>query len=571
MAATLVLVEQACSNTQDHPARAPLHQAQVSNSTQHPAASPGASSTAPSQSYDLQGAVPLLALTSLRPVMEALDEGEAEEALRLAQQTFVQAKPEGKQAKRWSYLLARLAEGAGDLNAAKERYRAVGAEPWALSNYAQFAAARIELRMGNARGALDQAQHIVAPPPLSGLVDRLAADAASQIGAADIALVRYGACLNATPLPDGWQQIALSYARLLIESEEKNKGKEGSSAAGGSLGGALYWLKKLSREASADLNVLGELSQRATQLLPESERLSALQLSTDERLAQIEALLAQRRLQEAENAAQDLYAAQATTPFSTAACEARFLRAKALSGLSQWGKAVELLSDALKHCTDDNLKARAGFLAGKCAFSDKRYAATVALMGGVEANPAKGTLGDDARLYTALAYKELQDDAHFADSLTRMLDDYPDGDMTREGAFRLALAKLSNRDYRAAIALLTRAGGLPDADPDSEQAGRENYFLARAQLEAGDKEAGLTGLGTLIESRPMSYYMLHAFSRLAAIDASRARDAMEKGIHRATEAPFTFEHRDVRPDSAGDDPALERGLELLQVGDLDSA
>jgi soluble lytic murein transglycosylase len=204
-----------------------------------------------------------------------------------------------------------------------------------------------------------------------------------------------------------------------------------------------------------------------------------------------------------------------------------------------------------------------GYLAGKWAFSDKRYAAAIRFFGDVEANPAKDTLGDDARLYAALAHDELSDRAQFVTLLSRIADDYPDGDMSRDGVFRLALSQMEHRDFASAIPLLERAQSLPAV---AAQAGRESYFLARARLATGDEAGGLAGLETLIEQQPLAYYTLHAWSRLSAIDAARATAALARGRTRAEITPFLFE-RSAELTS----PGFERALELLQAGDVDAA
>jgi soluble lytic murein transglycosylase len=65
---------------------------------------------------------------------------------------------------------------------------------------------------------------------------------------------------------------------------------------------------------------------------------------------------------------------------------------------------------------------------------------------------------------------------------------------------------------------------------------------------------------------PLSYYMLHAFSRLSAVDGGRADAAWREGVRRAEEEPFAIDHQ---PDF--ERPGFLRATELLQVGDADAA
>ncbi|HEX2880269.1 MAG TPA: lytic transglycosylase domain-containing protein, partial [Polyangiaceae bacterium] len=219
-----------------------------------------------------------------------------------------------------------------------------------------------------------------------------------------------------------------------------------------------------------------------------------------------------------------------------------------------------------KHCSDGALRAKVAYLAGKWAFSDKRYPAAIRFFADVEANPARDTLGDDARLYAALAHDELSDRAQFVTLLSRIADDYPDGDMSREGLFRLALSQMEKRDFASAISLLRRADTLPPAPGHGEQLGREQYFLARALLATGDKTGGVAGFEALVEQQPLAYYMLHAWSRLVEMDAARAQAALERGRARAENTPFLFERS-----AELSTPGFERALELLQAGDVVAA
>jgi soluble lytic murein transglycosylase len=521
---------------------------------------PSPSTTEPS--YDLQQAVPLLARPELKPALEALEADDAAAALRIVRQAHQQLQPNAREAKRWRYLLAHLAEQAGDLAAAKAGYEAVATDPWALSGYARLGAARVGVAGGDVRGAVAQLQQINATGPLASAVNALFVQAALQLNDPDLAIAKAAAFLTPPP-PPLWQDVALTYGRLSVERAEA-KSLAGAQVA--PLNDAVAWLKRLRRDAVTNLEQVNDLLSRAARLLPQSEQATASGFSVEDRLAQVDALLAQRRFDEAEAAAQLITSELGAQSFSGQACEARAARAKALAGLRQWGKAVDLSGDLLKHCSDGTLRAKAAYLAGKWAFSDKRYPAAIRFFADVEANPARDTLGDDARLYAALAHDELSDRAQFVTLLSRIADDYPDGDMSREGLFRLALSQMETRDFASAIPLLRRADALPPASGHGEQLGREQYYLARALFATGDKSGSTAGFEALVEQQPLAYYMLHAWSRLTEIDPDRAKAALERGRARAENTPFLFE-RSAELSS----PGFERALELLQVGDVDAA
>lgn len=523
---------------------------------------PAPVASAREQNYDLQQAVPLLGRPELKPALEALETGDAATALRVAQQAQLAVQPGPREQKRWRYLLAHLAEQAGDLATARAGYEAVATDPWALSGYARLGVARVAVAAGDVRGAIAQLQQISAAGPLAAAVNALLVQAALQINDNELAIARAAAFLT-TPPPPAWQDVAWTYGRLSVERAEAKKAVSAEIAP---LNEPVLWLKRLRREAASNLEQVNDLLQRAARLLPAAEQAAVQGFSVEDRLAQVDALLTQRRYEEADTAAQQISSEPGMQNFSQADCDARALRAKALAGLKQWGKAVDLSGDLLKHCSEGSFRARVAYLAGKWAFSDKRYPAAIRFFADVEANPARDTLGDDARLYTALAHDELSDRAQFVALLSRIGDDYPDGDMSREGLFRVALSQMEKRDFASAIPLLQRADRLPTAPGHGEQLGREQYFLARARLATGDKPGGLAGLETLIEQQPLAYYMLHAWSRLSALDLERAAAAVARGRARAENTPFLFERS-----AELSTPGFERALELLQVGDLDAA
>jgi soluble lytic murein transglycosylase len=164
---------------------------------------------------------------------------------------------------------------------------------------------------------------------------------------------------------------------------------------------------------------------------------------------------------------------------------------------------------------------------------------------------------------------ELGDEARFTDLLGSITDDYPDGDVALDGLFDLTIRRIEKGDWSQAANLLERA--LPkarreDLARDHELAGRERYFHARALLETGQKEQGLVEYESLIAERPLSYYMLHALSRLHAEDSARASEAVSRAIAATEQAPFSFPHR-----AEFDSESFQRAVALARHGELDWA
>ncbi len=176
-------------------------------------------------------------------------------------------------------------------------------------------------------------------------------------------------------------------------------------------------------------------------------------------------------------------------------------------------------------------------------------------------------LADDARLKAALSYYELGVEARFTELLSSMPERYPEGDMVLDGVFRLALRRIEKGDWQGAASVLDRSFvliGDRDSARGTEHSGRERYFRARAWMQTGEKERGLAELEAIVRELPMSYYMLHAWSRLSSIDPERAQKAKREAIAKAESQPFAIEHQ-PEFDSAG----FRRAMELLSLGDFE--
>ena len=105
-----------------------------------------------------------------------------------------------------------------------------------------------------------------------------------------------------------------------------------------------------------------------------------------------------------------------------------------------------------------------------------------------------------------------------------------------------------------------------DSERGQEHSGRERYFLARAWQEMKHHERALDEYEAMVLELPLSYYMLHAYSRLKLADPKRASDALGRAKQLSETQPFEFENR-----SEFSTPEFVRGMELLRVGDIDLA
>jgi soluble lytic murein transglycosylase len=523
----------------------------------------GSAPLAPSspEPLSLDGFQPLMTEARYEAARLQQEGGHFAAAAALVAQSLEKEPPHPGEVDRHRYLLARLWERAGRWADARDAFVAVSALSL-LAPYAELGAARMELTLGFADRALTHLGKAGESLPKAAGRRRLLADAAFKSGARDIALREYRQ-LFAEAQGDR-ERVAAALALLTALA-----GDAKTPHPLGELEEALRLTRLLVALGEDDPALLGQaraLEQRWLSLTPEAERHALSQAAPSERLERLRRLVETRRFE----AAQALLAT--LPPFDPAAsepeaCEAEVLRAKvavASKRSSDAEKSYSLVARA--HCAED-VRARALYAAGKAAASGGRHPSAVKLFAELERTFPQQSVADDARLYGALSSLEMGDEARFTDALSTMPDDYPDGDMLAEGCFRLALRRMEKRDFQSAERPLSRAvERLPEGEAGrgGDFAGRERYFLARVQVETGEKERGLAGYEKLIGELPLGYYVRAAYTALAAVAPERAARAVTQSAERsANEKPS------IRRPPAVLSTGFKRALELAAVGELD--
>lgn len=367
-----------------------------------------------------------------------------------------------------------------------------------------------------------------------------------------------------------WARALLQQARTRQEAKDSNRAdasesrpeKEGPSLA------------RRARQqlflALFGLPARHPLTEEAEPLLAEAVALGAAASqveSLDHQLAHLRGLIDAREHEEANVALASIQLPK-EAQFSTEGCQLAYLEGKLRQSEREWGKAADALAAHVARCTEDpDLHSWLLFNAGKYSAADGRNHAAVRYYAELEELYPKSTLADDARLRAAKCYEEMGSEAKFVQMLSSMPEDYPQGDMTREGVMLLALREMQAHRWSIAAGVLERASAVirdRDSERGHEYAGTERYFWARCLMELGEEDRALEEYEALVTEVPLSYYMLHAYSRLLEADRERAATALEQGLERARETPFTFPHRAVYSI-----PSFLRGMELLRVSDTE--
>lgn len=525
----------------------------------------------PQAEFDLLAQVPLLTDDKLVDVRRLVEAGDADAALKSYEALLSKELSKVADKPRYQFFLGKLREDAkryADGNLAFER---ASKSQWPLQRDSIYRAARTALRSGNAQKAL---RTLAARPlggPLRAQVLMLRAEAQIVLGLRQAATRTLKELLGQTPPAANWPrasqilastllELALAQEQTAVRSQRLVASLEAARAVSLTFAGT-----RVGRRAAT-------VEQNALAKMTEEDFARHSPLTRAQHLTRIRGLASSRRNAETLAAVSELLETRATAtpqPYDAIACEARLLRNKAWSNQRKWGQAADAFSGILKHCKGADLRARALYLAGKYAMRDRRYGLASRHFRQLEQEASTHRLADDARLKRAQCARELGDEATFTELLSSMAAAYPAGDMVLDGVFQLALRRIERRDWAGAAAVLenVREQALrADVVRDHEYAGRENYFLARAWIETGERERGLREFERLIAERPFSFYMQNAYARLREVDPQRARRVMARAIEATEEQPFRFVvPKDQRT------PTFLRIVELLGQSELSLA
>ena len=516
--------------------------------------------------FSLSDFRPLLTIPELSAVAAALEAGTPGVAARELGSWLQKSPPSPTERFRYDFLLARLHEQAGEFSPALVAYAKVSQGGSSLVGYARVGEARALLALGRAKEVAARTGLVSDSEPVARSKWPVLAEAARLLGDRGASVQAYEHVVQALPPGSERAESELRLATALLDAP---------AAAEADRSARILQALTLSRRVQNEPNVqrvtlqnAQALETRALGLLPEPLRTQHQSRDLAEQLERVRALFDARHFKEAEQAAQQSLAALAEPERgSSLGCELQFLTGKALSATRAYGKAGDSYESLLGQCKDPELRARAQFMAGKAAASDGQHMLAVKRFAALEQDAPKNSLADDARLYGALSYLELGVEARFTELLRAMPDDYPEGDMVPEGAFRLALRRLDKQDYQGAARVLERVltNKFSVTARAADFAGRERYFHARALAASGDTELALAEYEALVRDLPLSYYMLSAYSALHAANAERARSALSSAIAAVPSGPVVVTNR-VEFSGAG----FSRALELFGVGDLEN-
>jgi soluble lytic murein transglycosylase len=462
------------------------------------------------------------------------------------------------------YLLGILLENSGATNEAGRAFEVAAKVEWSLRRDAALRLARLALNQKNCARAETIASSLLGTtneePRVVELLARIDVCSGRWLKAAE--RLRW---LVASSSKDRRKGLQLLLARAILE-----QARAGLTAVEPAAEEAAELVREAIQAAAPNSSVIDE-AQRILGDLLSLPRDSAHDIEPSrERITLLEALVEARRWAEAKSLSKELLAQIAPSERETLPyCRVAFAAGRIALGTSNAQAAEESFHWVGQHCESEDLAARALFLWAGQLLAMSQHAEAIMAYAELERRFPAHRLADDARLKQALLHRAMGAQGRFVALLSSMHEAYPSGDMLPEALFQLALKYMGERNWAEALSVLERTSDIHKTldRVRSVDLDRNQYFRARALVETGKRDAGVGQLRELILRRPLSYYMLLAYSALRRIQPELAAET----LHVASESPkleLLDPDAQTRP---GEREILERITTLLGVGDVSNA
>jgi soluble lytic murein transglycosylase len=477
------------------------------------------------------------------------------------------------EAPRWYYQLGRLYALAGDASNAARAFDRAADVPWPLASYARLGAAQAFVRAGWHDEGIVRAEAVPEDLPITGSARLLEAEALEAKHDHERAASVCESYLARGRHPPRWIEAALRAADAILATQSSRERTETAAKLARRVLTEAPTSTAEPRALAIDRRAVARIGDPKAwrPLTPRGKGGVMLPsdwadgLGPDDQVARAASLFDAQRSKEAEKA---LYAfvavAKKTRAPSEAFCRAEMLLGHVYGKKKEHAKASAAYDRAIEACEPfPDALVESLYWGAKASAVLGRPDEALERFGRVEKDFHGHRYADDARLRGAQCALDRGDEQRFETMLSSIADDYPQGDMAGEGLFRLALRRMAQEKWDGAKEPLTR--GL-SFDASESPPGRFSYFRARVLGQLGDTEGECRGYEDVIRSFPLSYYMLHAYGRLAELDPARAKTAVD-----AAKASEPRDQPFVRSNAAPEGGAFARGLELVRQGENELA
>lgn len=198
-------------------------------------------------------------------------------------------------------------------------------------------------------------------------------------------------------------------------------------------------------------------------------------------------------------------------------CKSTYYLAYSIFKQRQRGRAAAYYQAAARLCREveeSNLVVKSLFNGAKGLMNSKQYLEAIQQFAAIEKEYPQHSYADDARLWAAEAYDNLNQPDDVVRLLNDLPDRYPEGDMAHEALWRLARMAYQNQRYDDALKYLDRSLNKLGPPRYYYAQGQALYWKARILSQQGNAAEAAKYYEQCIRDYPLSYYALLAFNRL---------------------------------------------------------
>jgi soluble lytic murein transglycosylase len=502
--------------------------------------------------------------SALEAALGARARGEREMARAFAMAGLSTAPPQEEPLLR--YIAAQAARAADATDEAAAMIGPLAASDHALSSWAKLNLAEwLEAKdPGRSLALLDA---LLVPNseleawPGKQAAERLRARVLGRVGQKEAALAALERLLADSTDEVGAIQVLMPLAELLSERSDEERVR------------AVVLYRRVAFRAGADTKAGKRAEELASALVA---RLPATlpdalvqQLTTppfEDQLVRAEAQLAALHTKEASALFAEVENAQGVPP--ELACRARFGRAKALLDTRARTEGAALMVAVADGCPADvEQRAWARYHAARAYSALAKNDLALEQFEALEREAPAHRLADDALYRAARVAHDMGDEAGATARLEALPRRYPAGDMLPRARFARAFQLAEQGQPESAAAILAED---ETDEPGEDLQGRAGYFRGRYLAQAGRTSAAIDAFARTFQRVPLSYYGRSAFSRLAELDAARAR-ALAPQLPRADAGAQGVEKLTFSMGPALARPGFARALALFSVGEASLA
>lgn len=249
---------------------------------------------------------------------------------------------------------------------------------------------------------------------------------------------------------------------------------------------------------------------------------------------------------------------------SSERCEALYLVGASYTKLRKHADSIAWYDKTIEECGGVH-RRKAFYKGGKAYWNAGKKDRALETFERLWTEFSSHSYADDAMFFSSRILREQSKSDEAKKLLRRQVKTYPDGDMAANAHWLLLREHFAAKDYDAVVAYVDSLADTGERDLYSR--GRAHYFRARALHKQGKEKKADAAYQAVVRDYPMSYYALFALNRLAELRGQTGDDVCAAAEASVCDAITIAPPVGIRVvDELKRNEAFQLGQAFLQVG-----